>query len=74
MKTTTKPIAALEPLLYNRQTTAQLLSISVRSVDYMITTGKLKSRHIGARVLVPAAAVRKMAESGCDFAIRPTRS
>lgn len=74
MKSSMKPHTdQIEPLLYDRPTTARLLSISIRSVDYMIDSGKLKSRRIGARVLVPAVAVRKLAESGCTFQIRQQR-
>lgn len=58
-----------EPLLYDRKTTAKLLSISVRSVDYMISAGKLKHRRIGSRVLIPAEAVRKLADQGCPYGV-----
>ena len=59
----------IDPLLYDRKTTAKLLSISVRSVDYMIESGKLKHRRIGSRVLIPAEHVRKMAETGCPYGV-----
>lgn len=58
-----------EPLLYDRKTVAKLLSISVRSVDYMIQAGKLLHRRIGSRVLVPASQVRRMAETGCPYGV-----
>ena len=58
-----------EPLLYTRQATATLLSVSIRSVDYMIASGKLKHRRIGSRVLVPAEHVRKLAETGCTYGV-----
>lgn len=64
----TKP-QTLEPLLYDRKATARLLSISVRSVDYMVQSGKLKHRRIGSRVLIPAAQVRRIAETGCPYGV-----
>lgn len=40
-------------LLYARKDAAQQLSISSRSLDYLIERGAIKVRHIGSRVLVP---------------------
>jgi hypothetical protein len=40
-------------LLYSRQAAADQLSISVRSLDYLITNRKITVRHIGSRVLIP---------------------
>ena len=57
----------IEPLLYTRKITANLLSISLRSVDYMIQSGKLGHRKIGTRVLVPASQGRRMAETGRPY-------
>lgn len=42
-------------LLYPRKEVAHQLGLSVRSVDYLISTGALVSRRIGSRVLVPHA-------------------
>lgn len=60
---------AIEPLLYDRKTAAKLLSLSVRSIDYMVQSGKLGHRRIGARVLIPASQVRRMAETGCPYGV-----
>jgi excisionase family DNA binding protein len=59
----------VEPLLFDRRTTAKLLSISIRSVDYMVQNGKLGHRKIGTRVLIPASQVRRMADTGCPFGV-----
>lgn len=59
----------LEPLLYDRKTAARLLSVSIRSVDYMIAAGKLRHRRIGSRVLIPSEAVRKIADQGCPYGV-----
>jgi hypothetical protein len=39
-------------LLYDRKSAARMLSISVRSLDYLIAAGGLKIRRIGTRILV----------------------
>jgi hypothetical protein len=39
-------------LLYSRKEAAQLLSLSLRSVDHLISSKKLQTRNIGKRVLV----------------------
>lgn len=51
----------VEKLLYSRRDTAEALSLSVRSVDYLITTGRLITRRVGGKILVPASAVRRFA-------------
>jgi excisionase family DNA binding protein len=43
----------LEPLLVKRSTAASLLGISVRPIDYLLAAGRLRSRKIGGRVLIP---------------------
>lgn len=54
------------PMLYTIRETARLLSLSARSVERLICAGRLPSRRIGRRRLVPAAAVRQLA--GHDLA------
>ena|SRR5260370_5116851 len=51
----------VEKLLYSRRETAEALSLSIRSVDYLITTGRLTTRRVGGNILVPASAVRRFA-------------
>jgi hypothetical protein len=51
----------VEKFLYSRRDAAVALSLSVRSVDYLITTGRLPMRRIGGRILIPANAVRRFA-------------
>lgn len=41
-------------LLYSRKEAAFLLSISTRSLDYIIAAGRLATRRIGGRILVPS--------------------
>jgi excisionase family DNA binding protein len=54
-------ISAADRLLVSRGEAAQLLSISQRSLDYLIANRKLPTRRIGGRVLVPVADLRKYA-------------
>ena len=59
-----------EKLLYTKREAAQLLSISVRSLDYLIFNGQLAARRIGRRVLVPRDALEQFARLD-HGAIRP---
>lgn len=60
----------IEKLLYTKREAAQLLSISVRSLDYLISTGQLAARRIGRRVLIPRDALEQFAQLD-HAAIRP---
>jgi excisionase family DNA binding protein len=55
------PVRAGEKFLLSRQEAAQVLSISLRALDYLIANGILPIRRIGARVLVPLDALRQFA-------------
>lgn len=55
-------------LLYDRKTAARMLSISVRSLDYIIAAKGLDTRRIGRKVLVTHASLVRYA-SGNHFAI-----
>ena len=46
-------------LLVSREEAAQLLSISVRGIDYLIATRRLPTRRIGGRILIPVTDLRK---------------
>jgi len=50
-------------LLVSREEAAQMLSISVRGVDYLLASKRLSTRRIGTRVLIPIEEVRKFARS-----------
>jgi excisionase family DNA binding protein len=52
---------ATEKVLYTKRETAQLLSISLRSVDYLIFSQELPVRRIGRRVLVHRDAIERFA-------------
>lgn len=48
-------------LLYDRKTAARMLSISVRSIDYIIAAKGLDTRRIGRKVLVTHASLLRYA-------------
>jgi excisionase family DNA binding protein len=50
-----------EKVLYTKREAAQLLSISLRSIDYLIFSRQLPTRRIGRRVLVHRDAVEQFA-------------
>ena len=50
-----------EKVLYTKREAAQMLSISVRSLDYLIVSGQLAARRIGRRVLIHRDAIEQFA-------------
>ena len=61
---------ALQPILYSRKLAANALSLSVRSLDYIISDGHLKTVRIGSKNLVPRTEILKFAKRGLPTAIR----
>ena len=55
-------VAPSSKFLVSREEAAQLLSISVREIDYLLATRRLPFRKIGGRVLIPVAELRKYAQ------------
>jgi excisionase family DNA binding protein len=63
-----KPVtrAAIPPeqrLLVDRRDAAQYLSISQRSLDYLLANGELNVRRIGSRVLIPLSELQRYART-----------
>jgi hypothetical protein len=50
-------------LLYSRNEAACQLSISVRSLDYLISGKELETRRIGKKVLVPHGSLSRFAQA-----------
>lgn len=50
-------------LMYDRKTAARMLSISVRSLDYLIAAKRLDTRRIGKKVLVTHRSLVQFAQS-----------
>ncbi len=53
----------VQKLLYSRRDAACALSLSVRSIDYLISTGRLSTRRVGGKILVPVGDVRRFARN-----------
>jgi hypothetical protein len=49
-------------LLYDRKSAARQLSISIRSLDYLISAGEFETRRIGRKVLVTHKSLVKFAQ------------
>ena len=58
-----KSIRSEDKLLLSRQEAAALLSISQRSLDYLIANKILTTRRIGSRVLIPAQDLQRFARA-----------
>jgi hypothetical protein len=50
-------------LLYDRKSAARQLSISVRSLDYLVARKQLGTRRIGKKVLIPHAELVRFARA-----------
>ena len=60
-----------ERLLYPKAEAGFLLGISTRSVDYLISAGRLKTVRIGKRNLISADELRRFARADRPESIRP---
>jgi hypothetical protein len=60
----------IEKLLYSRQDAAVALSVSLRSIDYLISDGKLTTRRIGRKTLIPVTDIRRFARGDHPEGIR----
>jgi hypothetical protein len=52
-----------ERLFVGRSEAAQMLSISCRSLDYLVANKQLLVRRIGTRVLIPVSELRRFSRS-----------
>ncbi len=50
-----------DKLLVCREEAAEILSISVRSIDYLLASKQLSFRRIGTRILIPVADLKRFA-------------
>ena len=65
----------VQKLLYTRRDAAQALSLSVRSIDYLICTGRLPTRRVGGKILIHVTEVRRFAKADHPGFVRvPPRS
>jgi excisionase family DNA binding protein len=59
-----KSVRSEDKLLLSRREAAALLSISQRSLDYLISANILIVRRIGSRVLIPAEVLQRFVQTG----------
>jgi excisionase family DNA binding protein len=72
--TATLPIThstASERLLFSREETAEILSLSVHTVARDIRLGRIKARRYGRRVLVPREELLRIAADGMAPEAKP---
>ena len=50
-----------EPILLSRKDAAQLISLSVRTLDYLVSSGELKPLRVGKKLLFRRAALEAFA-------------
>ena len=55
----------MDELLLTRNQAAAALNLSTRSIDYLVAEGRLPSRKLGKRRLIPREAVERIAKNGC---------
>ena len=61
-------MAELIPALKSLQEAADLLGVSVFTIRRLIKAGEIRAVHVGARVLVPAAEIERVANHGVGVA------
>ena len=62
-----------ERILYARKSAAELLSISVRAIDYYIAQHLLETRRSGSRVLITRASLLSFARKDHPFPVSGVR-
>lgn len=50
----------LEQMAFSRREAADALRVSLRTLDYLLSQGKLRGRRIGRRVVIPRAEIEKL--------------
>ena len=58
-----------EPILYSRKLAAAALSISLRSLTYLLTAEKIKTVRVGRKNLISAAELNRFAKRGLGTSI-----
>ena len=58
-------VGDMDKLLLTRNEAAEALNLSPRSIDYLVSIGRLTSRKFGKRRLIPREAVEHFAKQGC---------
>jgi excisionase family DNA binding protein len=59
-------------ILFSKKAAAEMLDLSVRTVDYLLASGELEYRKVGRKVLIPRVALTRFA--GSDHSIERKQS
>jgi excisionase family DNA binding protein len=51
-----------DKILYDRKSAAHALSVSVRTIDYLLAAGEFETRRIGKKVLITRASLLRFAQ------------
>ena len=62
----------MDPILYSRKLAAQALSLSLRSVDYLVHDGRLKTVRVGVKTMIPRDEIMTFAKHGLSTPIAGT--
>jgi excisionase family DNA binding protein len=57
------PTQSIQKLLYDRKSAAIALSISVRTLDYLIARRSFRTTRIGRKILIPSEELRRFARA-----------
>lgn len=57
-------LAGSERLLYSREETAEILSLSVHTITRDVKRGRIEARRYGRRVLIPRSEILRIADQG----------
>jgi excisionase family DNA binding protein len=59
-------------ILFSKKAAAEMLDLSVRTVDYLLASGELEYRKVGRKVLIPRVALTRFASG--DHAIEKNQA
>lgn len=58
-------LSLIPKILYSRKEASWAIGLSLRSLDALVASGQIKTRKMGRRIMVPAAALEKFAQKDC---------
>ncbi|RRA49004.1 helix-turn-helix domain-containing protein [Acidipila sp. EB88] len=65
-------MSSLDRLLYDRKEAARVLSISVRSLDYLVSNLEIRTKRIGRRLLIPQTELLRFIKADHPNTLRTT--
>jgi excisionase family DNA binding protein len=63
-------MATLERLLYDRNSAAEVLSLSLRTIDYALSRGEFETRMVGRKRLITARSLKRWANTNHYGSVR----